>query len=228
MPYQHLQIFLDYGEGWEGAWLDHVDSWEPPNKRSEFSSYQGVAEILDKKEDFIRTITEEKTNPLPANIMTGCIYWETDELGEWLESIKEGDVEDWKEYDDETILEKFGQPGNKFADTEEGKPFAEFWPCGVYVKDEASQTAVVRIFQTPHAEDTHWGSENIPRFLTDYPLSSISLFQRPYKSDQHLPNAFRHHIGLPDDLFPEQWKTHANAANPVCDNDDAETCSASS
>ena len=179
--------------------MDHVDNWKPPNKRSEFSSYQGVTDILDRKEDFIRTITEEKTNPLPANIMTGCIYWETDDVDEWVESIGEDDVEDWKLHDDETIL-----------------------------KDEASRTAVVRIYQTPSAEDTDWGIEDIPRFLTDYPMSSISLFQRPYKSDQHLPNAFRHHIGLHDDLFPEQWKTQTNAATPVCNSDDAETCSASS
>ena len=66
-------------------------------KRSEFSSYQGVADILDRKEDFIRTISEEKTNPLPANIMTGCIYWETDDVDEWVESIGEDDVEDWEE-----------------------------------------------------------------------------------------------------------------------------------
>ena len=34
----------------------------------------------------------------------------------------------------------------------------------------------------------------------------ISFAMKPYSSDQHLPGAFRHHIGVHDDLWPEQWK----------------------
>ena len=34
----------------------------------------------------------------------------------------------------------------------------------------------------------------------------ISFAMKPYSSDQHLPGAFRHHIGVHDDLWPERWK----------------------
>jgi hypothetical protein len=27
-----------------------------------------------------------------------------------------------------------------------------------------------------------------------------------YTTDQHLENAFRHEIGIPDAIFPDQWK----------------------
>jgi hypothetical protein len=41
--------------------------------------------------------------------------------------------------------------------------------------------------------------ENVPR-------SALSFFDKPGRTDMHLPNAFRHAIGIPDDIFPKQWK----------------------
>jgi hypothetical protein len=39
------------------------------------------------------------------------------------------------------------------------------------------------------------------------PRRAIRFVDRPYGSDQHLKAAFRHTIGFPDGLVPEQWKT---------------------
>jgi len=36
--------------------------------------------------------------------------------------------------------------------------------------------------------------------------SSIAFVDLPYSTDIAQPNAFRHPIGIPDDIFPEQWK----------------------
>jgi hypothetical protein len=41
--------------------------------------------------------------------------------------------------------------------------------------------------------------ENVPR-------SALSFFDKPGRTDMHLPNAFRHMIGIPDEIFPKQWK----------------------
>ena len=164
--------------------------------------------------------------------MTGCIYWEPDEDDEadWVESIDEDDIEDWKSLDDDGILELFGRPGSEYTGTHKNKEFAEYWPCAVYMKDESDQTAVVRIFQSPSNEETEWDSMGIPRFLTGYPLESIMFFHGLYKSDQHLPHAFRHHIGLRDEIIPDHWKeTAVGDASSVCvdSNEDPETCSIS-
>jgi hypothetical protein len=51
----------------------------------------------------------------------------------------------------------------------------------------------------------------------DYPPASVRYFTKPYKSDQHLPGAFRHPIEIRDDLFPEQWK---NLKDEVISKDD--------
>lgn len=36
--------------------------------------------------------------------------------------------------------------------------------------------------------------------------SSIAFIDKPFTTNIHLPNAFRHPIGIPDEMFPEQWK----------------------
>lgn len=40
----------------------------------------------------------------------------------------------------------------------------------------------------------------------DVPRASIAFVDKPGTTDMHLPNAFRHPIGIPDEIFPEQWK----------------------
>jgi len=40
----------------------------------------------------------------------------------------------------------------------------------------------------------------------DVPRSAINFFDVPGTTDIHLPNAFRHPIGIPDEIFPDQWK----------------------
>ena len=39
-----------------------------------------------------------------------------------------------------------------------------------------------------------------------FPREAIFLTDRIMSQDWHLPNTFRHPIGIPDDIFPEQWK----------------------
>ena len=131
----------------------------------------------------------------------------------WIESLNEDDIEDTESLDDEIIIEKFGQHGANYTHTDANKDLAEYWPCAVYTKDESNQTAVVRIFQSPSMEMTKWMSAEIPRLLTDYPMESIKFFHGPYKSDQHLPNAFRRHIGLSDDLIPDHWKEEEDGSS---------------
>lgn len=44
----------------------------------------------------------------------------------------------------------------------------------------------------------------------DVPRDLIIMVDVPYTTDMHLPNAFRHYIAIPDDMFPEAWKDRTN------------------
>jgi hypothetical protein len=41
--------------------------------------------------------------------------------------------------------------------------------------------------------------------LTGVPGNDIELIDKPYTTDTYLPSAFRHEIGVPDDLYPAKW-----------------------
>jgi hypothetical protein len=52
--------------------------------------------------------------------------------------------------------------------------------------------------------------ERIPNneihIVTHVPRAAIRFSDKPGTTDQHLPGAFRHEIGLPESLVPEAWK----------------------
>ena len=41
---------------------------------------------------------------------------------------------------------------------------------------------------------------------TEVPRSAVRFFDLPYTTNLHQPEAFRHAMGFPDDLFPERWR----------------------
>jgi hypothetical protein len=47
---------------------------------------------------------------------------------------------------------------------------------------------------------------NSPQLMRDVPREAFVFVDRPYTSDMALPNAFRHDIRIPDEIFPEAWK----------------------
>ena len=76
--------------------------------------------------------------------------------------------------------------------------------------DENEELFVVRIYPSKvHFRkygQADYEENAIHVLLTNYPRSSIKFVTLPYKSDQHHPHAFRHHIEIKNDMFPEQWK----------------------
>ena len=81
------------------------------------------------------------------------------------------------------------------------------WWNGFSFFDTVSITGI-----QPHAfEDLTWEEELRIRILKDFPRASIRHFYLPYKSDLHLPNAFRHHMELKDDIFPKHWQNKQSA-----------------
>lgn len=45
-----------------------------------------------------------------------------------------------------------------------------------------------------------------PKRLTGVPRGVFKFVDRPYTTDNHLENAFRHELMIPNDLFPDNWK----------------------
>ena len=196
------EVFIDYGVEWEEAWEEHVDDWEPPGQEDEVfvtakeaNEQEGPLELLVTG-DLRRKVIDH------PHLFTGCRYWTTrlDRYRIWNKRNL-----GWVNWDDEDILDKFADDGSQYQGDYSSHGDETYWPCTV-IRQEENETYTVRIHQANFAEETKWHKNNLPRFLTNYPRQSIHYFVHPYESDQHLPGAFRHPIGIRDDIFPEQWK----------------------
>lgn len=143
-------------------------------------------------------------------LTTGCWYEVTDE--DYVIPSDETKREHWKDLDNDELLDLFSDDG---SDYEMVANFAmhsdhSYWPCSVLMLDDDENNDgsryVVRIHPHLHKEVLPWEEHDVPRILTDYPRKAIHFFVKPYESDQQLPHAFRHAIGIPDEIFPKTWR----------------------
>ena len=79
-----------------------------------------------------------------------------------------------------------------------------FSPCSVLKRDVRGKGDVYTARINPRRLNNAFLLGNIPR-------DAIQYVERPGFSDQQLPGAFRHWIGLPDDMLPSLWHVAANS-----------------
>lgn len=215
------EVTIDYGVSWENDFLHHRSTWSPPPK----DDYVPVS-VMNEKETIYRTIEELKTNPYPHNVQLACykLYDHNDALVPKHENDK--DVLPY--FEDATEEERssfsFGYrnsdevikidpeapnqivtPGKFQIDRRISSGSGWHWPCEVLArKDEYTYT--VRILVPPISDGVRWAHNRQARIIFDYPAQSIQFVTKMNKADNFLSGAFRHAIGLADDMFPEQWK----------------------
>mmetsp|Transcript_13380 Transcript_13380/g.37689 ORF Transcript_13380/g.37689 Transcript_13380/m.37689 type:complete len:765 (+) Transcript_13380:99-2393(+) len=205
------EVFIDYGDDWEKAWLDHLKKWHPPEKIANFKTVQ---ELNHKQEPITNDLISGDLRKTVGNpyFFIGCQYW-TEFISDYSKAWYQKTETPWESLDDEQILEDYSDDGSDFvySDRTGYINHEEFshWPCSV-LKAHDDGTYTVRIHQSPLKDEstrkTNWAKNNLPRILTNYRRESMHFFVRPESQDHMLPGAFRHHVGLPDGIYPEQWK----------------------
>jgi hypothetical protein len=175
------EILLDYGADWVSSWVKHVESWQAVlDAESYVPSY--VQDDVVRK---LRTEKELQDNPYPDNLFTSCFYRYLDNQEEAeRQNQGGGDVVTfpWKQ------TRGLFEPRN-------------LRPCSVLQRHEKGDGR--NRFGLAMEERIPKGVVHI---VTHVPRHAIRFSDKMYTTDQHLENAFRHEIGLPDDVFPESWK----------------------
>ena len=175
------EIFLDYGDEWEAAWQKHIANWQPvPNSES----YVSAAQLQADKVTRLRTIFEEIEHPTyPDTIQTKCDTAITS-------------------YPDETIAHFYNGTVERYL----WKTDLEWWPCTIlrYRLDERTGDYLYAVRLYAYSDD----GENVrsSTLVEDVPRHAIHFVDRPMTCDQLLPNAFRHDIRIPNDIFPVAWR----------------------
>lgn len=198
------EVHIDYGRGWEEAWDKHVATWKPPDDDL-FEAYVSPTEMNARMGPLEKLVSGDlRKIAKHSNLFTGCIFWMSgfdDEDERW-----ESKDPNWESLDNQTILERYSSSdGSSYFGDYEEQFDGSYWPCAV-VGSEDGSTYTVRILQSLLHSETKWHEQDLPRFITNFPRESIRYFNKPYTSDLHLLNAFRHPIEIRDDIFPEQWK----------------------
>jgi len=182
------EVFIDYGISWENAWKEHISSWSPPELSSKYSSFESITELTKNKD--IRTLVEQLENSYSKNIYTGCFYFH-DQTAPSLPG-------NWRELSDENILQNYSVSYHDFA-LATGR-LQKDKSCQILFREEDDDTATYTVLFSP-------SDDNVDTLIvTNYPEKHIALNMKPYSSDQHVPNAFRHPIGIPSEVFPVKWE----------------------
>jgi hypothetical protein len=173
------EIFLDYGDAWENAWIDHVTTWKPPMDSLDYVSARTW--VAANADTILRTEKEQEADPYPANFEMRCLH----------DIIMKNPTKD-------EAKSKWGEK-------------AESMLCTVQERRETDGGQVLYMvhylpFGFVEDEDTiidgmvNW-------YESDYIVrEAITFVESAYTSDIFLDGAFRHPIGIPDDIFPKAWR----------------------
>lgn len=197
------EVFMDYGIAWEEAWKQHIASWQAPEP---ILISAKEANVGSNPPAFLIS-GDLRAHVNHPHMFSGCQYWPTawDEDNVWNTADPE-----WRNLTDAQLLHKYADDGSSYVGDYSSHRGSEYWPCVIIRPEKNSDTFTVRILQSPfEREKQNWAKKRVPRFLTNYPRESIHFFVRKGAGDQYLPDVFRHHIEIPDEIFPAHWKNLA-------------------
>ena len=189
------EIFIDYGSAWTKAWEKHVKQWEPVKDAESYAPSYVMNDVVDR----IRTKEEqEKYGQYPDNLQTACFYKYQDNA---IQKKKHS------QYDSDGVTMIKWRPSVGIQELQFLRP------CTILKRDEDKERGASRYTvqmlnrpgnMTPVEERIP--KEEVKRHIVEQvPRPAIRFVDKPYTTDQHLPNAFRHYIGLPEGMFPDAW-----------------------
>jgi len=196
------EVFIDYGEEWEDAWEEHVAKWKEPSDETDEDGI--TAKEANEQEGPLELLVSGDLRKVPEHprLFTGCRYYTTNADRHRVWNRRDPS---WREWDDDEILKDFSDDGSRYEGNYSSHGDNTYWPCSI-LREEKDGSYTVRIHQAAWASELRWHRNDLPRLLSNYPRDSIHYFVQPYASDHHLSGVFRQPIGIPDEIFPKQWK----------------------
>ncbi|CAJ1928296.1 unnamed protein product [Cylindrotheca closterium] len=175
------ELFLDYGPDWEEAYAQHVQNWNPPH---DYADYISATSWNDqhKRQDILKTPAELEIEPNPPSLQLRCHGGLTSAWGFKYHALK------W-DNDPDKYNPEYGHACQVLDRKEE-------------IHGEITYDVLItEIIEDDDGEIVDYERRNVPR-------NCMKWFDKPESTDMHLPNSFRHSIGIPDDIFPDAWRSH--------------------
>ena len=105
------EVFMDYGEAWEKAWLAHVKAWQPP----EGNDYKSVKELNNDPRALDQFVSHDlRTETEHPSLFTACAFHPTDLDDDPVWESPEGTF-DIEKMTDTELLERFSDDGSEYV-----------------------------------------------------------------------------------------------------------------
>ena len=186
------EVTIDYGADWQEAYRNHVESFDA-SLHGDVAKYKYAADL--NHEVSIRTEEEQKRMPYPENLQLSCYYvYDEANLKPHPNSIPE--------IDGETITTA------KWSYSENLWIPANLIPCRIHDRIKRKGKTLDGAIQESDFYTAQMILEDRPgerHIVTSIPRAAIEFTNKVLTTDQQLPNAFRHEIGLAPGIYPEAW-----------------------
>ena len=186
------EVFLDYGESWQKAWDNFVQSCSLPEDSKDWVSASEMNKVADESYKILRTTKEQQIDPYPSNVEMWCYY--------------------------NIPLLTEGSPVTASWEPSEAMPRNH--PCEIVSREDNGESTSYTInFLEQKSHLGGYGNKKklpgIPKgcslTVSGMPREAIKFVDQRYSSDIFLPGAFRHEIVVPDNIWPEAWKNLPSA-----------------
>jgi hypothetical protein len=177
------EILLDYGPEWKAAWDAHVESWKGRLAKGEISETRAPTAVDLNTKYSEQPYPSESEFAAPENVcLKASLSVEESDATGTLENPKTWATPDeFANLNPDTLVNMHVVESRKVEDEEDG--------------DEPFRYVV------------KWANNNGElTFVKEVPHSAIAFVDMPGMSDAFTEGAFRHVIGIPDDIFPKAWR----------------------
>ena len=181
------EIFLDYGDEWEEAWLAHIKDWKPIDGAEEYVP----AFHLNHHEKRLKATSDEKQNPYPSNVELHVFEQFFDPKNTWERDMKRRMRVSYLRNDTGDFAEDLRARRSVVVDLTAGTRSVD-----VFYVEEANDGELAYTVRDREEGKIYHG---LPRL-------AFYFFDKAYTTDMFLESAFRHPIGIPDHLFPRAWR----------------------
>lgn len=200
------EVLLDYGPEWQTAWDAHVQKWNAGIQRGDIPNPWPIR-ALDLSREYktkpFKTVSEGAA--YPTNIRQMCFLVVKNDP-------EKPDSKTWaipkseKIYDDDHL---FDCKVIERIELEEQSPL---------VSGGAGGTVGLAYNYTIEWYDGEGADDNGGTQVSNVPHQAIVFVDKPLTSDQFVSQAFRHEIGIPNDVFPQgPWRNLISDANEIED-----------
>lgn len=185
-----LSLSLSCSESWQNHWEEHVASWNAELEEHPLKKTWPIRALDLNQEHKSRPFRTNDEEAYPDNVMLKAFL---------MVKIPQDGVD---------VDEATGNKIRIWSEADSGKSnlaSENLFDCEIVKRYDVGQSAHMPVNNTMY--DVTWSNGKSTTLVKNVPHKALVFLDKSETGDQHEPAAFRHWIGIPDDVFPQgPWR----------------------